>query len=36
MGEGDEIQYVKSRIALAFPKLKGSKLDKLLDTDDAK
>jgi hypothetical protein len=33
-GKGEELKYVKSRIALAFPKLVGPKLDKLLDTDE--
>lgn len=34
MGEGEEKKYVKSRISLAFPKLSGAKLDKLLDTEE--
>ena len=34
MGEGDELKYVKQRIGLAFPKLVGAKLDKLLDTEE--
>lgn len=39
MSEGTEdkrFEYVKDRIASAFPKLAGTKLDKLLATDEAK
>ena len=36
MSEGakDELSYVKERIGLAFPKLQGTKLDKLLDNEE--
>ena len=39
MTEGIEdrrFEYIKDRIASAFPKLAGSKLDKLLATEEAK
>jgi hypothetical protein len=40
MSEDDKtdrrVLHVRSRIAAAFPKLAGPKLDKLLQTDEAK
>lgn len=34
--EDKRFEYIKDRIASAFPKLAGAKLDKLLTTDEAK
>jgi hypothetical protein len=34
--EDKRFEYLKDRIASAFPKLAGTKLDKLLATDEAK